>query len=364
MSEVLKANKGEWSEFYTLLKLLADQKLYSADEELNALRDLFYPILKIITAKDSDKEKAYELDGSDTIKIINSQTGNITSIKRSTIAARVKEIFMAIKNGRESSFEIPIAEEILINLERPVIKGYSHKKSDIVVVLHDLKTNSKNELGYSIKSQIGGASTLLNAGNTTNFIYELINFKGAFEDINKIDSRSKVRDRIKAIYESGASLKFSDMESKIFEDNLAKTDSLLPSLVAEMVLTYYRHTAISVPDINKYLNESFVLLPGKKPSLGFYEFKIKHMLMNMALGGLTPGRPWDGLLDASGGYIIVKEDGEIVCYHIFNQDAFRNYLYKNTKLETASTSRYGFGSVYEESGKHYIKLNLQIRFTD
>lgn len=85
--------------------------------------------------------------------------------------------------------------------------------------------------------------------------------------------------------------------------------------------------------------------------------------MNSALG-MTPATPWDGLLQVHGGYIIVREDGEIVCYHIYNQDAFRDYLFLNTRLETPSTTRYDFGKVYEQNGRCYLKLNLQIRFTN
>jgi hypothetical protein len=45
---MLSGNKGEWAEVYTLVKLLADGKLYAADEELEKLEDVFYPVLKII----------------------------------------------------------------------------------------------------------------------------------------------------------------------------------------------------------------------------------------------------------------------------------------------------------------------------
>ena len=34
---MLKGNKGEWSEIYVFLKLLADGKLYSADENLEII---------------------------------------------------------------------------------------------------------------------------------------------------------------------------------------------------------------------------------------------------------------------------------------------------------------------------------------
>ena len=39
-----------------------------------------------------------------------------------------------------------------------------------------------------------------------------------------------------------------------------------------------------------------------------------------------------------------------------------DYLFKNTRLDTASSTRHRFGSIYQErNGKYYFKLNLQIR---
>ena len=77
---------------------------------------------------------------------------------------------------------------------------------------------------------------------------------------------------------------------------------------------------------------------------------------------MTPSKIWTGKLDATGGYLVVKEDGEVLCYHIYNRNEFEDYLFKNTKLETASSSRNGFGEVYEEKGVLFFNLNLQIRF--
>ena len=93
----------------------------------------------------------------------------------------------------------------------------------------------------------------------------------------------------------------------------------------------------------------------------FYQYKFKKFLTESALG-MLPSKAWDGTADATGGYIIVREDGEVLCYHLFNRNEFENYLVKNTKFETASTSRHQFGSIYKENGKYYLKLNLQIRF--
>ena len=78
--------------------------------------------------------------------------------------------------------------------------------------------------------------------------------------------------------------------------------------------------------------------------------------------GMMPSRVWTGELDATGGYLVVKEDGEVLCYHIYNRNEFEDYLLNNTKLETASSTRHDFGTVYEEVTKQFFKLNLQIRF--
>jgi hypothetical protein len=58
----------------------------------------------------------------------------------------------------------------------------------------------------------------------------------------------------------------------------------------------------------------------------------------------------------------VKENGDVLCYHIYNRNQFEDYLFANTKLETASSTRHDFAKMYEVDGKFYFKMNLQIRF--
>lgn len=45
---MLTGNKGEWSEIYVLLRLLADGKLYAADDDLQRPENIYFPIVKII----------------------------------------------------------------------------------------------------------------------------------------------------------------------------------------------------------------------------------------------------------------------------------------------------------------------------
>lgn len=44
----MTGNIGEWSELYTLFKLLADGKLYAADADTNKIPDIYYDIIKVL----------------------------------------------------------------------------------------------------------------------------------------------------------------------------------------------------------------------------------------------------------------------------------------------------------------------------
>ena len=92
-----------------------------------------------------------------------------------------------------------------------------------------------------------------------------------------------------------------------------------------------------------------------------YRYKFKKFLITVALG-MKPATVWDGVDEATGGYIVVTKEGNVLAYHIYNRNYFEEYLLKNTKYETASTSRHDFGEVYSENGEDFIKLNLQVRF--
>ena len=138
-------------------------------------------------------------------------------------------------------------------------------------------------------------------------------------------------------------------------------DSSLPKILAEIVFLFFTSghskTVELVNEISR-LNPLDFNLETNHP---FYSYKIKRFLTDIALG-MMPSKVWTGELDATGGYLVVKEDGEILCYHIYNRNEFEDYLLNNTKLETASSTRHGFGTVYREDSKQFFRLNLQIRF--
>ncbi len=215
--------------------------------------------------------------------------------------------------------------------------------------------------GVCLKNQFGNPSTLLNASKATNFKYEVCGMNEALADkINRIDTREKITDRMNAIYDSGAWLKFLNAESECFSSNLMLVDSLMEKIVGEILLKYYQIKS-QTNKCKDILTQIELDNPLDFPRSIFYSYKFKKLLCSVALG-MVPNRDWDGRDDANGGYIVVKKNGDVLAYHIYNRNCFENYLLDNTRFETPSTTRHQFMCVYKEGNRFYMDLNLQIRF--
>jgi hypothetical protein len=126
-------------------------------------------------------------------------------------------------------------------------------------------------------------------------------------------------------------------------------------------LLFYSSNSATIQELTSKIAETNPLkynLDGNHP---FYSYKIKRFLTDVALG-MTPSKVWTGELDATGGYLIVKDNGDVLCYHIYNRNEFEDYLFANTKLETASSTRHEFGIIYTDDDQLHFKLNLQVCF--
>ena len=348
---MLSGNKGEWSEIYALFKLLGDKQLFAGNADLNKVEELFYPIIKIIR-NESGGYFDYEINGD---LVIISGGKEQLRIPVKTFTEQSVKLLSVIK-GSKGSFNIPEIETFMNSINCSSLKAKSTSKSDIQIVIHDQRINQTAELGFSIKSQLGGQATLLNAGKTTNFIYQISDFQptvNQIKTINNIDSKSKIKDRIENIKQLGGNINYISLEQEIFKNNLVLIDSLLPNILAEIVKTFNTTNLSSVKDLTENINKRNPLNYDNQFAHTFYEYKIKRFLTDVALG-MTPSKVWNGIYDATGGYLVVKENGDVLCYHIYNRNQFEDYLFQNTKLDTASTSRYEFGEVYTENGKNYF----------
>lgn len=349
----ISGNKGEWSELYVLIKLLAEGKIYSAKENLQRNENSWLPILKIFREENGLKNIVYKRSEQDFIEVYLNDIF-INKIKTSELEIAAKNIFSEINKGT-GSFSIDCAENIMKNLQCEKIKADSREKKDITIEIKDPFTNFKRICGFSIKSKFKNSPTLFNASGATNFIFEVENINDEeILKINSIQTKSKVKDRINRIEK----LKFISLASEIFENNLFFVDMRMSEILAEVIEIYYRE---NISDCTEIIDKVEEKNPLNFKIKNLYRHKFKKFLCAVALG-LQPTKIWNGLDEANGGYIIVKDDGEILAYHLYDRNSFENYLLQNTKLETASTGRHKFGKIYKENEKIFIKLNLQIRF--
>lgn len=84
--------------------------------------------------------------------------------------------------------------------------------------------------------------------------------------------------------------------------------------------------------------------------------------MTSAALGMMPAKVWNGQYDANGGYLVVKKDGEILCYHFYDRNRFEEYLFTNAYLERSSTTRHEYALIVKgNDGALYFKLNFQVR---
>jgi hypothetical protein len=352
----MTANKGEWSELYVLFKLFSENKIKAADMNLQPTDDE-YTFLKVFREDVENRPYVYDLEQDGVVRILAKNGQLVDVVSTHLLPGKAQRVFEAIKSANTSTFALPEAVALMSEYRLEKIKANSNMKSDIEVIIKDELIAQSNPVGFSIKSQVGGASTLLNASKRTNFIYKVQNFNGNFSEINNIGGSRKVRDRIQAIVEAGGVLEFSHVESTVFTRNMRVIDSIMPDILASMLVDYYLGQGVTMTQL--------CALSGAKGlhGLGAVEisYKVKSFLRAVALG-MVPSREWDTRLSTYGGYIIVRDDGMLLCYHLYNDDDFRDYLFNNTKLDTPSTSRHDFGYLYEDDGELFLILNLQVRF--
>ena len=364
-------NKGEWSEAYTLTKLLGDGKVHAADENLNKIEEEFYPILKILK---EEIEKQFIINNDMNIIEISDLKGNLFKTIDIKEFIKISNITLKkIKEGKGNTFSIPLLENFIKGMEIKQFKSSSRRKSDMIMEIKDLKTNISKEFSFSIKSELGNKPTILNASKATNFIFKIEGIHDyeveEIMQINKETDKKWLKLRIGKILEfvkrKKYKLTFFQTENQQFSTNLKLIDSNLPLIVSEILLFFYSNEKITdITSLTEYIVESNPLNLSNNEKELFYKTNMIELIKSSTFG-MMPTKKWEKEYDVNGGILTVRNDGEIVCHHIFyNKKQLDEYLFNNTKLETASTKRYQTGEIYkinENENEFYFKLNLQIR---
>ena len=360
----LSGNRGEWSEVYALFKLLSDQELYLGDENLNIIKKSSFPIEKVLRTENYE-EISFTILG-DHIRI--EYQDDTINLSKETFQEKAEFLLSQIKNkenkGSFSCFEI---ENFLSIIYCTSIKEQSSSTADLSVIIRDVKNTEYPypRLEYNVKSKLGSLSTLFNANkDATNFIYEItkLSLKDSdMEEINQIKTKNKIIDRISEIQRRGGELVFYKTASQTLKNNLIYIDSRLPEIIGRLIYYYYVNNLNQVSEITEKISKDNPLNFEQEDVYKFYEEKIKNFLLQASFG-MTPQTAWTGNFGIERGILVVTRKGNLVSYHIYTKNNYKDYLFKYTKLDKPSSSRHKYGSIYKEGGKYFIKLNLQVRF--
>ena len=375
-------NKGEWSELYTLFKLLSDQNIYPIEKGQDDGQRLRLPILSIMRYIDQDVGVEYRIkeDTNICLNINNEEKREISKSDFSKWAVHLFKKLSSVKD-KKASFPIPSLDEFRQEACCPKVACVNRNiaenckdKSDLYIVIHDTFTGQTPKQGFSIKSEIGYPPTLVNASALTNFHYRLTRplDKVQVDEINNMVIKRKNKDvvdimgRLKKILEYGSRLEFDTIEpngkgENVFLENLMVVDSSMPEILS--LLLYYSYTTgeRKIDKLTARLTEENPLGFPMTVNKNYYEAKVKRLLMDFALG-MLPSQPW-GATNLASGVLVVKQSGDIECYHVLYKDTLEDYLYHDLRFETASASRHNFGSITtDESGNQRFTLNLQLRF--
>ena len=384
----IKGNIGEWSEIYVFFRLMEQGKLETADENMSPICDAFLPVLKIIREENDDPLIYYTSNPENHEKAISIfyegvdqpvWTGKAEDFKANAdlLLSHLQE--KKNKKGVASSEAYSdiekFTDEIMIHKIKSPSKAISASfggKSDITMQIIQ-QDNMHVPAGFSIKSSIGSASTLINASNASVFVYKLNNCTDKIMDEanHTRDLTEKSGDRITCLIDcllqNNVDIVYDSLKNKTAQMNLTLISTDTPVIVGTALLQSYICKSGQNPlkDLKEIALKIAEKNPCGIPDLAkdtYYAKRLKDFLFEFACG-MQFSELWDGTTKIQGGYIFVTKKGDILAYYASNQDTFKDFLITNTKFDTPSTKRYpDCYSVYKNNGEYFLQLPLQIRY--
>ena len=99
----MSGNKGEWSELYVFMKLLSQGRVYAANEKVEKIEDVYYPILKIMREETRGEIIDYII-GDNQINV-EMHSNRILSIDRKEMGNQADRLLSEIAT-HSGSFEL------------------------------------------------------------------------------------------------------------------------------------------------------------------------------------------------------------------------------------------------------------------
>lgn len=373
-----KANKGEWSEIYCILRILAERKIYIADGSGKKHSEDCLNVLELMRKEAAERVVRYHCSPLTTEVTITVDSYTET-LPVSTFLKLADTMLLEIKKGK-GTFALSESLQREINeTGLQSVKAASRDKNDVYLTILDPRSGvTRKNIGFSIKSEIGKAPTLFNTGTNSALVYELDGMTPELMDeinsIFEVDSSGEkfvpVMTRFQALANNGVKLTFAGFpihkrkKIQVFCENLEILNPRLPLYFDTALRGLLSQACPSrdVPTVTDYvsqINPAHVKRPHE-----VYEYMIKSFLY-AAYCGLTAGTLWNGKSNVNGGFIRVAADGEVLAFYALESDSFKQYLFDNSLIDLPATdkSHGNYAEVYEENGKYYFRLNFQIRYS-
>jgi type II restriction enzyme len=350
-----KGNLGNWSELYALAYIVVHRGAHGPVPKDPLVARKFFKVLEIFLSELNPNAEIQYVLTEESVKVYRNALAE-TDLDLQLINEALDQLATDLKSdGATRHFSIGSGQQLLTLLGKKDIGASSSQKiSDFELVISDPQTgNPSPRIGYSVKSSIGSPATLLNASGSTNFTYEITHPK----ELNPTEALEgdSLKGHLRQLIDAGFVLRFDSMQSEVFRDNLMRVDSLMPELVSKLLVASLTGKSSTFADVVEGVFASDDSLSSQRV------FKMKQLLGSIAMG-LRPGNSWDGDPTKFKGIIVVDSVGNVIFNYQFNQIEFWDYLYSSTKFEIPSRTRHGFGRIYKEQDKYFIKLNLQLRF--
>ena len=370
-----KLNKGEWAEFYVMMKLLGEGRLYTANKLLQKNYQSYLDVLKIIRQECESQVLEYIIDESNAVVIVKPQdsTTILATIPVKDFNDYAKMLFDGIKDVKGSSVPAPdpvcdFAKVIYVSKPKaPAVKALKKQfggKNDIFIEVRDGQTAIVSIMGFSIKSKFGQNPTLFNAGSSSQYLYKLTGCDDVMMDEFNAITENGGRGWSKCktyLADHGITMEFARTQNPIYNANLFLVRESMAKIMAwcvkDRLIDSPRHFEV-METVERMIAANPLGVPGARV---YYEKAIKDFLM-AGFTGMTAGKEWDGKEQVNGGYIVVLDDGDVICYHSNDRESFRDYLYKNTHFEYVSADKYIWSRIIKIDGEYYLPLNLSVRF--
>lgn len=386
--KVKTKNIGEVSEFYSFVYVLANRFIPLVDGDLrpfNTQLEFLKAYRKestvTVNGQKYDELNEYDLSSYNNRVVVrvpnNLSTKTISSQLLKDRCEALRELLL--NSNSHISEDNSILTQLQELLQTSNLTAKASDKSDFSGEVRSANVPVTHKLGFTVKSQVGSNSTLINAsGKNSAFQYRVVHSDGSKLTPQQVKDLQQWPEKHKALITrliaEGYKLEFVKNLGDKLKYNLRLIDSVAPEIISVLLYErfYMRNASVKLKEIVEWVctderasHYSCIMDLGDsfEDRVSSLMYKVKNILLAFTTGA-TVGSKWDGIDRANGGFLIVKKDCEVVCLELFTRNSIGQYLLNNTSFDNPSSTRHSYGELYVESDCEdlLIDLQLQVRF--